>query len=287
MKCPTCRSSSFRLSHRRTSERLCSFFFPFRPYRCNACERRVWGFDRPMITLPRFLVAVALILVVFTFVANFWLALQSAQSRSDLASETPAQTNQVSRGSIRPDGEKTRDISNRTEPEAGASEDHETALGQDRHPKSGQTTATSPQTRLPLAESTSTEEKNSEQPEIPKTPNSLPNSRKDEGSYLLQRLEVRDGEGHIEIILGANAFPREPRLFYIEAKNQWVLDLPGKWDTAPEIAGSYSLHNQMADRLRTGRHTDFFRLVIDLKPGGKPRAELSAKGDELYVLILE
>ena len=41
MKCPHCRSSDVRRSHRRGLEKLLSFFQIF-PYRCEVCQRRVF-----------------------------------------------------------------------------------------------------------------------------------------------------------------------------------------------------------------------------------------------------
>ena len=74
VKCPRCKHSEVRFSHRNILEKGMSLVFPLRPYRCKRCDVRFYSLARPLMSRKRATVLSLLCLVgIYQITVHFLL----------------------------------------------------------------------------------------------------------------------------------------------------------------------------------------------------------------------
>lgn len=292
MECKKCGSTSFRESKRNSVEYWSAFVIPFRPYRCESCDHRFWGKIDPVFETKR-LIAWAVIFVLLLVYALFGITIKTPIEESE------TKTAEVSEPAASNPNASTVDGENGN-PEAIPAGTEETAVNSDQPPVESEeevvaeeiapveaVTPTNPSdysdlSRNKLAENmekkgltvppdlarpsekqtraASSDSSTSRDPAPKKT------SLNASGRTLnLKSLDAVQSGAVLVVSLKTGGRAPEPVIRRFDQR--LVLDFPGRWRLGTPIgARSFDAH-PVIQRVRTGLHEDYLRLVFDIREG--------------------
>lgn len=284
MICRICGSDKITRSHRRGMEKIFKYVYPRTPYRCKECWSRFWIFENPFkTTLSKatagFAACILILLISWPFLAfNKKEPVQVEKKESSGSLFLTRGSNTQKPGTTQNDTQEQEDSIasyEDTDPEQITEQtiDQTTEQLTNHEDKtesvpeiSVQETETTPETGTIPAE-------DEIQPDISVSSdtNQLENKTNREietkSQPLLQfrGLEISEADDSVNILLKTDKPKEKHKYFFISnpAPPRIVIDLPGKWKHLGNSV--FKTKSHLISRVRVGKHSDFFRIVLDMK----------------------